>query len=166
MKPTLLIISIAVFAKVISCQPTSGERKNVAIDSLLEAPVNYVTVNHAEDFDQFYDKFYSDSSFQISRIVFPLKGEDSNIIYGDIQVKDHETEAYFVRDNQLYWKKDGWRFKTTLWEDHEDFFKTIERRDTLVKERIHAKHEFWVLTSHFKLIDGKWMLIFYGNVFN
>ena len=36
-----------------------------------------------EDFDQFYDRFYVDSAFQLSRIQFPLAGES---IKGDQQI--------------------------------------------------------------------------------
>jgi len=164
MKATLSTILMAVLVATLSCCPRDVGKEDTT--PIPEAQAQSVAPNRAEVFDEFYHKFYRDSTFQVSRIQFPLKGHDSNVINGDIQVSDHETEGYFVRDNQLYWKKDGWRFVTTMWEEHEDFYKTIEQSDTLVIERIIANYEFWIITSHFKPIDGKWTLVFYANSFN
>lgn len=44
-----------------------------------------------EKFDEFYKRFYSDSNFQISRILFPLPGANSDVIYGDAVVEDRSN---------------------------------------------------------------------------
>ncbi len=57
-----------------------------------------------EDFAVFYENFFSDSTFQISRILFPLEGwhySDEPLI--------HETENYIWKGGIEYLKPAGWK---------------------------------------------------------
>lgn len=117
-----------------------------------------------EKFDDFYNRFYSDSTFQISRIVFPLPGEWSNIIYGDEVVEDQSNDTFLVKNNKLFWQKKGWRFLGTIHSNDKVLFKTFKKDGAVIREEIQSKKERWVITNEFSLIDKKWMLIYHGDV--
>ena len=118
-----------------------------------------------ENFASFYDKFYSDSIFQISRIVFPLPCADSEIIYGDAVVADQENESYFIKNNKIFYKKNGWKFLTHPYEKDTAYVKTIEKIGSNMREHLRDKESgSSAITCEFALIEKKWMLVFFGNV--
>jgi hypothetical protein len=117
-----------------------------------------------EKFDDFYNRFYSDSTFQISRIVFPLPGDWSNIIYGDEVVEDQLNDTFLMKNNKLFWQKKGWRFLGTIHSNDKVLFKTFKKDGAVIREEIQSKKEGWVITNEFSLIDKKWMLIYHGDV--
>lgn len=130
--------------------------KNI-IDTILN--VN----NDNENFDIFYTKFYRDSLFQISRIKFPLEGDNSNFIYNDeILTKELETPVYKIENKTFYWKKDGWMFIKTFEKDSiDDYFKELKKSKRETKEVISLKYSGFKSTRMFRVIDGNWYLVYY-----
>lgn len=117
-----------------------------------------------EIFDIFYTKFYQDSLFQISRIEFPLEGDNSNYIYNDeIQTKEIETDVYKIINKNFYWKKEGWMFIETLEKDSVgEYFKELKKNKREIKEVISLKYSGFKCTRVFRMIDKNWFLVYYS----
>lgn len=115
-----------------------------------------------ESFEDFYKRFYSDSLFQVSRVVFPLKGFNSDEYDEDL---GNKNPAYF-------WKKKDWSFLTTLEKEYlridqkdwiEEYKKEIKRnKDSTILEKIYMVDSGYIVERKFKKIKGKWFLIFYS----
>ena len=115
-----------------------------------------------ENFEEFYEKFLTDSLFQISRIKFPLPGENlgsSDRIPSDIAEEygievEKEEKAY-------YWERDSWvPFEKV---DYDTTIFTEERltvNDT-IKIRIYIKDSGFQVGAHYKIIENKWYLVYY-----
>jgi hypothetical protein len=104
----------------------------------------------SENFENFYNRFTSDSTFQISRVVFPLKGAK---YYFDNDLKADSTP----------WIKDKWEFCTT------NIYKidTSKYKTNLLRNGFDIKKEVWIQNSgffmerDFKLINGKWFQVYF-----
>lgn len=146
MKTIKIILSVVALCFIFACKSNQGASKNADI----------------EDFAKFRIKFYSDSIFQVSRIIFPLPGADSDIIYGDEKVEDQENENYLIENNKLFWKKKSWKFIETPVENKE-FAVTIEKVDSVMREQIRSRETDLVITLEFSVVDNKWMLSYYSH---
>jgi hypothetical protein len=120
-------------------------------------------VEGEEEFDEFHRQFFSDSIFQLSRIVFPLEAADSNLIYGDQKVGDQENDKFLIKNNTLYLKKKGWSYLKAQVADNE-FSVSFEKNGSVVWERIRSKESEWVITFKFSLIENRWMLTYFSNI--
>lgn len=97
----------------------------------------------AEDFESFYNKFLKDSAFQISRVQFPLKGQ---------QIHLRGTYA---------WKKEKWvMIKAKASEVDRSVYnvKTVKRGDYYF-EGIYCKNCVFSFEMEYRLINGKWYLV-------
>src|ERR1043166_7406907 len=93
-----------------------------------------------EDFNKFYDRFISDSRFQMSRLKFPLGGHD---------------------DNGREWTQSNWHLmkKKVFDVDTSKFKVEIKKTDTEFFYRIWIPDSGFSTETSFKLIDGKWYLV-------
>ena len=74
-----------------SCKTTEeGTRKFTSSESVKPDKKESRPFSKPENFDKFYNRFHTDSTFQMSRIKFPLQGK---IIQGDQETK---------------WSRDNW----------------------------------------------------------
>jgi hypothetical protein len=146
MKPIKLIISLSALCLIFACKSNQGACKSDEI----------------EDFAKFRVRFYSDSIFQISRILFPLPGADSDIIYGNEKVEDQENEKYLIKNNKLFWKKEGWKHIEAPVEDKE-FAVTLEKEGSEMREQMRSRETDIGITLWFSLVGNKWMLSFFGT---
>jgi hypothetical protein len=148
------IIAIAIFG---SCGAKSANEK-IAQNNILTT--NKIVIN--ENFNEFYKKFYGDSLFQLSRITFPLKGFNS----------DEYNEELGDKNPQYFWKKNEWTFLETLPQNYvkydkkewiEEYKKEIKhKKDSSVLEKIYMVDSGYIEERVFKLIKGKWFLVFYS----
>lgn len=146
MKRVNIFIGILFIISIISC------KSNIQ-------PANGTSV---ENFEKFHNKFYYDSIFQLSRIMFPLPGADSDVIYGDEKVENQENDVFLVDNNKLYWKKKGWKYIKAPVKNNE-FVITLEKEDSIMREQIRSKETELVITLEFSLVDNKWMLSYYSH---
>lgn len=116
-----------------------------------------------EDFGEFYKRFYSDSCFQISRIIFPLPGDNTDIVNNIDSVKDQVNDEYIVKDNKYFWQKKGWLFLRTIYGKDDVLVKSIKKDGSVMREQLRAKDYDLVITREFSLRNNKWMLVYYGN---
>ena len=106
-----------------------------------------------EDFKAFYQKFMTDSSYQMSHIVFPLTG-----------IPDHANPETDDLKN-FRWKKSGW----TLHKDFDfensgyDQIFSITSKGVLKEYLIHKSNKFRI-ERRFSKTNGEWNLIYYAGV--
>lgn len=100
-------------------------------------------LKRGEDFESFYNKFLKDSAFQISRVQFPLKGQQSHL---------KGTNA---------WKKEKWiMIKAKASEVDRSVYnvKTV-KKDDYYFEGIYCKNCVFSFEMEYRLINGKWYLV-------
>lgn len=107
-------------------------------------------VDSGETFDDFRNKFYTDSAFQLSRIKFPLpkvyrETDDGQNVKPDYLQKG-QWELNLMLDKSLS------RIETTKSDDEAN-----ERITTPIDPTVIQK-------SRFKKINGKWFLVYYETV--
>ena len=102
-------------------------------------------------FDNFYNKFHTDTAFQISHIKFPLKGFDTN------------SENTFLNDDDddFYWQKKDWVFMHHITNKNEFAIET-KREEKSVEEKVYLPNSGFYIIRNFSFLDGKWYLTFYG----
>lgn len=117
-----------------------------------------------ESFDEFSKLFYSDSLYQINRIIFPLESDIDN------------SASNESKDSTIYvWKKENWiMLKNNYFKGNDSVFiidgevyKTrIHRTNRLVVESIYIEDSGYIITMKFLLRNGKWHLIDYTECNN
>lgn len=97
-----------------------------------------------EKFELFYDKFHNDSLFQISRVQFPLKGQQIHL------------------KRSISWKKENWlMIKARASEiDRSQYNVKIVRKNDSYFEGIYCKSCAFSFEMEYKLVDGKWYLVY------
>lgn len=117
-------------------------------------------LSKTEDFNDFRKRFYSDSIFQMSRIVFPLKGA-CNYCYEEWDIQDQkDTNAlsFFIKDHIFYWKKENWEL---LIECSDVIGKVTRTSNDKKKEERVTNADVNINNGAiliFELIDNKWYL--------
>ncbi len=116
-----------------------------------------------ENFEEFYEKFLTDSLFQMSRIKFPLPGENlgsSDRIPSDI-AEDYGIEVE-KEEKEYYWERDSWipfvkvDYDTTIFTEER-----IKVNNNNVKIRTYIKDSGYEVGEHYKKIENKWYLVYY-----
>jgi hypothetical protein len=126
-----------------------------------------------ENFDFFLHKFYSDSVFQISRIIFPLESEkvsdkeyaealkDSNII--EISKNNH---AYFNKDNWIILSDTFFKNDSIVTIDGVKYKRRFYKTPKFIEENIlYADPEQVMMISKFQLINKKWYMVDFKDGF-
>ncbi len=104
-------------------------------------------------FADFYQKFHSDSLFQVEHIVFPLEGLPNN------------ADSATVASKTFRWTPETW-----LMQKQFDFQMSEYKREIvalpgdIVIERILHKSGQFGMVRRFALIGGEWHLIYYAGV--
>ncbi|MEM8523282.1 MAG: hypothetical protein AAGG68_01500 [Bacteroidota bacterium] len=110
------------------------------------------TTPDANDFEAFYNRFHSDSVYQIEHILFPLQGLPTN------------ADTTILRNRDFYYQKEGWVVQNRL-PENSDFRSEIAAIDSaLVIERILHQSGQYAMERRFAKMDGEWMLIYYAGV--
>lgn len=106
-----------------------------------------------ETFDEFYKKFHSDSSFQMSRIEFPLKGEK----------RDGSIHPDSIRSN-FYWNDKDWIIHKDVDYKSLGYKEEIDHNDSIYIQKIFIENSGIQIERHFKLIDCSWYLYYYSDI--
>lgn len=159
MSPKTIVLSTILF--VFSCN--TKERKNTIPNEINKDSSQKKKV---ETFDDFYKRFYSDSTFQISRVRFPLEGTNSDYEdLGEIKYKNYENDEILIKNKKFFWKKSGWRYLKTI-KNQGDFGynKKIESNGRITQEELYIEGTGYMNIRQFKQIDDKWWLIYYASL--
>ena len=146
-------IGVFITCTILSCNDLKSKQHN-----------NKLTTQSVEDFNIFYKKFYADSTFQINRIVFPLKGYNQNLhdLYEEMKNDENvkkQPESYFTQKGEL-----GFLVAPPL-EDTTYRFE-LKKMDTLVIEKIWIEDSGFLVEKRFKPIDSKWHLVYFRYIDN
>jgi len=149
-----LLKGIILLLFIISCKICNSSQYRTYEKQKIEV----VVPNKVEDFNEFIKLFYSDSSFQKSRIKFPLKG-----IHYRNNGMDFESKRISI------WKKEEWMFLKNIFSNNDsitvidrDIFKRrISKTNTLVTENIFLENSGFNRLLKYALKKGKWYLIYY-----
>ncbi len=106
-----------------------------------------------EGFADFYQKFHSDSLYQVEHIVFPLEG-----------LPDHADSLAIVNED-FRWQAEDWQMQRQFDFEMSEFRRHIVPvNDMMVLERIvHQSGEFGMV-RRFALLGGEWHLIYYAGM--
>jgi len=113
----------------------------------------------AENFDKFCESFYSDSLFQISRVIFP---EPSDSIDSSSEDFDESTFPEFSKENWTILKSNVFQdMDSIINADGRVYKKSISKTTKSVIESIFIENSGCFTTLKFELIKGKWYLTDY-----
>lgn len=137
---------MVLFFMIIACKPASVDTN--ASTTAEEMAV----VEIPEDFRLFYDRFHSDTTFQLEHIVFPLSGLPANA--------DTLTPG-----TNFKWEKEGWRWHRPVDPTLTGFereWQMLSRE--LISETISQKAAGFGMRRRFAKMDTDWMLIYYAGM--
>ncbi|HFA48666.1 MAG TPA: hypothetical protein ENJ95_06545 [Bacteroidetes bacterium] len=106
-----------------------------------------------EGFPAFYQRFHSDSLYQINHIIFPLQGIPNN------------ADRSALTDDTFRWKKEDWQMMHPI-----DFQMSEYQRiltpltDQMVVEHIVHKNGQYGMLRRFAIIGDDWHLIYYAGM--
>lgn len=124
--PLLLALLLGVAAS--SCRSTRATQSAVA----------------DEAFAPFYERFLTDSAFQMERTQFPLPGQKF-------------TEA--VADSAYRWQRADWRMLREPQLDATYFTRNLSVSDTLVTDEIAGKDSGLYFRMDYRPVNKKWHLV-------
>jgi hypothetical protein len=144
MKVRIFVFFIIAALALVQCHrktiPSAGKPVKPAEKPAVKSP----SPTRYENFEAFYQRFLTDSLFQISRVNFPLKGQ---------QIHIRGASA---------WKKEKWMMiKAKASEVDKTLYniKTV-RKDNSYFEGIYCKNCGFSFETEYRLINGKWFLVY------
>ena len=104
-------------------------------------------------FSEFYQRFHSDSTFQMDHIIFPLEGVPDNA--------DKET----IDAGEFRWQRKDWSLMHPVDYQMSEYQRQfIPLTDEMVVERILHKNGQFGMVRRFAIISDEWHLIYYAGV--
>src|ERR1035437_6541595 len=163
MYTTKITIVTLLFLLLSSCQKRENIKNNYLIQNEKEK---------VEDFDVFIKKFYSDSLFQINRIVFPLESETDSVMNKE-RIEEKDPKAVIDSSNFIPHNKNNWLMLSIDQTFNKDSVKIVDRIKYIrrfykttkdVEEHIlYANDKYVFIIIKFKLLNGVWYLVDYQN---
>lgn len=102
------------------------------------------------DFEDFYLKFHEDSTYQVSHVLFPLRGLPTN------------ADSLTVTNGDFHWQQEDWRLHQPFNPSNGEYFREfLSLSDELITEDIYTKDGFG-MQRRFMKTDGDWYLIYYS----
>lgn len=139
----LFIITTLCFLFLLSCKTKEGKLEP-------QSKTGGISKQKGEDFDMFYSKFMSNAKFQKSRVTFPLKCDIS--------------EA--GRNLKIMEANDWQTMKVPISQVDRSIYKVkITKTSSMVTHRIYIENSDTDIFLRYKLIKGKWYLIYYKSLF-
>lgn len=123
-----------------ACTP----RTNTASASIEETGL----VN-SEEFMQFYNRFHTDSLYQINHIVFPLEGHVYN--------EDNEKE-------KISWSVENWKLHKAFDDMGGTFTRSYSEFGGIISEKILDDKSISSMERRFSKIQNEWHLIYYDPI--
>lgn len=128
---------------MISCKPqTSSPTGNTTENAIVEIPA---------DFASFYERFHTDSSYQVSHINFPLKGIDTDSLQNMQQV-------------EVYWQQENWRIHRPFNDYNGTYRRDFTNINGLIVETISSNDGQYAMERRYAKLGEAWTLIFYASM--
>jgi hypothetical protein len=116
----------------------------------------FIREDEVESFDIFCESFYSDSPFQMSRIIFPLSSSNIDSSSNDL---NESIASAFSKENWTILKNNVFRDKDSIIDvDGRVYKKRISKTKESVIESLYIEDSGCFTTLKFDLIKGKWYL--------
>jgi hypothetical protein len=109
-----------------------------------------------ENINSFRELFFSDSTFQISRIIFPLESDRGSISTNNEDIHPYNKKNWimlrsnYFKDNDSIENIEGQIFK-----------RRIRKDNNYYEESVFIEDSGFSITMKFKQIGGKWHLVDY-----
>lgn len=151
--PMKLCISIGGLLLLLACNRTAPGASNTPPQPEQTSQLSKGQL--PADFLSFYDKFHSDSLFQIDHIAWPLQG-----------VTTEQIDSAQSRKKTVYWEKKNWRMHRPVDFQSGEYKQRWEMLgDLLIIERISYAAANYGLERRFaRRDDGAWEMIFYADM--
>lgn len=120
---------------------------------------NSTVTNKKEDFSSFYQKFKSDSNFQINRVLFPLNGEFINNDDAGYDEKGNPTPT-----KKTLTKKEWVMIYSFDDMDTSEYKQSDSYSDSMVVKKIIGKGTGFRFEETYKLIKNQWYLIYIVDI--
>jgi len=132
---------------IAGCKSSSNTQKTAEPNGKSSETTVSRKKSKVENFDKFYDRFHTDSAFQMSRIKFPLGG------------------GYHTVDNSTKWTAENWHLMTTrVYDIDKNKYKaTYSKTETTFTQKIWIDSAGLFVECRFELVDGKWFLVYMND---
>ena len=141
----LLIALICVFYFFKKIQSKGDNKTNEFVAEEIYKP------SLSDDFHTFYDKYHTDSIFQMNRTIFPLKG----------LAKSLDTTKIA---EDILWQKDQWILHKPFDNQNGTFERTFTNIGGIITETISANEGLFTLKKRYAKLRGEWHLIYYQEL--
>ena len=143
MNTRIIIVALACCA-IAACKPTAKTAKVGEKPAAKTEKVAAKKPAAVENFDSFYDRFHTDSLFQISRVKFPIEG------------------FCVSSDTIAKWSTKNWlMIRTRIYDvDKTQYKVSYNKTDKTCTERVWIENAGLVTECRFELIGGKWWLVY------
>ena len=144
----MIVVALVTVLIINSCKQKTEKAPETATEKITKS---------IENFESFYDKFYSDSVFQFSRINFPLKGGEvlgDNYVPSDIAGEEsEERKEWNLEDFGVMLKEiNGYP---------SDYKSEIDKSENLIKEKIYLPESGYYEIRHYVLKENEWYLDYF-----
>jgi len=102
------------------------------------------------DFEVFYEKFHTDSAYQMEHIIFPLEGH--------LRLMENQIEII----NSIKWEKEDWVMHKPFNDHGGTFEQKYLMTNNVVVEKISDRSNFFRMERRFAKLGNDWTLIYYG----
>ena len=104
-----------------------------------------------DDFYPFYDQYHTDSTFQMNRTLFPLKG-----------IAKSADTTKIAED--VMWKADEWILHKPFDSHNGTFERVFTNIGGVITESISANEGLFTLEKRYAKLGGEWHLIYYQEL--
>lgn len=137
----LYLLSV-LFIIILSCR-TLREKSKV------DPPPAATAKESVESFDDFNKRFHSDSTFQLSRVAFPIGGQ---------YVDGSKRYKWTAKNWQLMKQPVSAKTNTT------EYKHSLTRTPAIVVEKFWIENSGFMIERRFELKNGKWYLTYFEDV--
>ena len=148
---SIMMFICCVSGILISCNNLSKQRNKSLNPAGSVIPVDQNLKQLPADFLEFYNKFHSDSLYQMEHIGFPVKGMPD---YADPED---------MKENDYYFTADQWVIQKQC-DPKTNEISYINLRDILIEERIQEMEHHLMAIRRFAKTSGGWNLIYYAGL--
>ena len=105
------------------------------------------------DFEAFYERFHTDSLYQVEHIIFPLEGLPA------------DADSITLATGNYRWEKDSWIMHRRFDQGSNDFeIQLTPVMDDVIIEKIIHKSGAYGMIRRFARMGGEWYLIYYAGL--
>ena len=146
-----LFLACFCFVILTSCKKTEKQKSQSAESTISAIPVDQNAKPLSAEFVEFYNRFHSDSAFQMEHISFPLKG-----------IPDY-ADPQDMKENEFYFTADQWITQKQC-DPKKNEISYINLGNVAIEERIQEKEHNLIVIRRFSKTSDGWRLIYYAGL--